>query len=53
MFILVGYENVGCNGLKGVEGVSSKDKLILFYRENSTMSISAHKKMENCKAEKD
>ena len=53
MFILVDYENVNSNGLKGIEGVSSKDKLIIFHKENSTMSVSAHKKMENCKADKE
>jgi hypothetical protein len=53
VFILIDYENVNSNGLKGVEGVSSKDKIIIFYKENSTMSVSAHKKLESCKAEKE
>ena len=52
MIALIDYENVNSNGLKGVENVSSKDKLIIFYKENSTITMSAHKKLESTKAEK-
>ena len=53
MIALIDYENVNSNGLKGVENISSKDKLIIFYKENSTITMSAHKKLESTKAEKE
>ncbi len=53
MIALIDYENVGSSGLKGVENVSSKDKVIIFYKENSTLTMSAHKKLECSKAEKE
>ena len=53
MIALIDYENVGSNGLKGVESISSKDKIIIFYKENSTLTMSAHKKLELSKAEKE
>lgn len=53
MIALIDYENVGSNGLKGVENISSKDKIIIFYKENSTLTMSAHKKLECSKAEKE
>lgn len=53
MIALIDYENVNSSGLKGVENISSKDRLIIFYKENSTITMSSHKKLESTKANKE
>ncbi len=53
MVVLIDYENVGSGGLKGVENLSSKDKMVIFYKDNSTITMAAHKKLESTKSEKE
>lgn len=53
MVALIDYENVNSKGLKGIENLSSNDCIILFHKDNSTMPLSAHKKLEASKVSKD
>lgn len=53
MIALIDYENVNSKGLKGIENLSSNDSLILFHKENSTIPITVHKKLEMSKVTKD
>ena len=39
MIALIDLENIGNKGFKGLDNLSSKDRVIVFYKENSTVSI--------------
>ena len=49
MVALIDYENVNSKGLKGIENLSSNDKIYFFNKENSTITVSLHKKLESSK----
>ena len=53
MIALIDYENVNSKGLKGIENLSSNDHIYLFHKENSTITISIHKKLEASKVTKE
>ena len=53
MIALIDYENVNSKGLKGIENLSATDQIYLFHKENSTITISIHKKLEASKVSKE
>lgn len=54
MKYLIDFENVASSGLNGLEKLTGEDEVIIFYSENrSTITISAHRKLENSEVKKD
>lgn len=53
MIALIDLENIGNKGFKGLDNLSSKDRVIVFYKENSTVSIKVLVKYCNSKMQKE
>lgn len=51
-YYLVDYDSVGQNGLDGIENLTPKDRVFIFYTgKENTMQISSIEKIYSCRAE--
>ncbi|MCI7327288.1 PIN domain-containing protein [Hornefia butyriciproducens] len=54
MIYLIDFENVSNGGFNGIENLTEKDEIKLFYSEKrSTISIGVHRKLEGSRAKKE